>query len=1061
MRRSKYIHVSKKSHKKNSVLSALTGLLLISLPLSAFASAAPSQEAATVHNAQSQTITLTGKVLDDMNEPLIGARVSVVGNPKIGAATDLDGNFKISGVRIGDKIEVAYVGLKTQIIEVKSSAPITVQLLPDDEMLEEVVVTAFGTGQKKASVVGSIQTVRPTELKVPANNLSASFAGRLAGVISVQRSGAPGADGSSFWIRGISSVNASDPLIILDGVQVSAGDLNALDPEVIDGFSILKDATATALYGTRGANGVVIVSTKTGANLEKPIINVRLEGYFNTPTKVPQFVDGADYMRLFNEAIGNLSTGDFPYSVEKIRGTEQGLDPYVFPNVLWYDELFKQVAFNQKANMNIRGGGKRMNYFMSVTVDHQTGMLKPVSKNYYDYNNALDYWRYAFQNNVELNLSETSKIALRLNAQIGNSRGPRNSIGNIFSNVINSNPVDFPIRFPEDEVTSYIKWGSKKVGPAMINNPMANAVQGYSDSFSSTVIANLEFNQDLGFVTEGLRLSALVSFKNWSQTVANRFRDHNFFEMKSYAQNNEGLYELELNRLEDERSTNMKSEGGTYGDRRIYFHTMLHWDRRFGNHEVGAMLNYNQEETANNVATDNILDNLPRRKQGIAGRLTYSYDNRYIFEANFGYNGSENFAKGHRFGFFPSVALGYNVSEEQFWEPIKRIFPIFKIRGSYGLVGNDAIGGQRFVYMSDIELTGGQGYGTGLSQNYWNYGPKYKRFENLGITWEVGRKSNIGFDLQIMKPLRLNVDFFHEYRTNVFQQRGAVPTYMGTAETAIYGNLAETSNRGVDLSLEYNQQVNKDLFVNVRGTFTYAKNRIEKWDEPAFLEYPALSSVGKSMNTYTALVAERLFIDEADVANSPSQDAFSPYVSGGDIKYVDQPDADGIYNGKIDDNDRVNMGYPTVPQIIYGFGTNIMYKKFDFGIFFQGAGQTSMMIGGFHPFGTQYNRNVLQFIADDHWSPDNQNIYAMYPRLTKMDMPNNTQNSSYWLRDASFLKLKNIEFGYNLKNTRIYLSGMNLLTFSKFKLWDPEMGGGNGLAYPTQRTFNLGLQMNF
>lgn len=1061
MRRNKYSQVGNESLKRNFFVAALTGLIFVSLPLKAFAAEAPSRGVVTEQDVQSQTITLQGKVVDELNEPVIGARVSVVGDPTKGAATDLDGNFKISGVRIGDKVEVVYVGMKKQVIEVKSSAPINVQLLPDQEMLDEVVVTAFGTGQKKASIVGSVQTVRPRELKVPANNLSASFAGRLAGVISVQRSGAPGADGSNFWIRGISSVNASDPLIILDGVQVSAGDLNALDPEVIDGFSILKDATATALYGTRGANGVVIVSTKTGANMEKPIINVRLEAYFNTATKLPQFVDGPEYMRLFNEAIANHSTGDLPYTLEKIRGTEKGLDPYVFPNVMWYDELFKQMSFNQKANMNIRGGGRRMNYFMSVTVDHQTGMLKPVSKNYYDYNNALQYWRYAFQNNVELNISETAKVALRLNAQIGNSRSPRNSIGSIFDNVINSNPVDFPIRFPEDENYPYILWGGKKIGPARIGNPMANAVQGYSDNFNSTVIANLEYNQDLAFVTEGLRFTALASFKNWSETIANRFRDHNFFTLKNYTLNDQGLYDFELARLEEENNTNMKSEGGTYGDRRIYFHAMLFWDRKFGGHELGAMLNYNQEETANNVASDNILNNLPRRKQGIAGRLTYSYDNRYIFEANFGYNGSENFAKGRRFGFFPSVALGYNVSEEKYWEPIKHIFPIFKLRGSYGLVGNDAIRAQRFVYMSDIVLSGDTGYGTGLNQNYWNYGPKYNRFENLGITWEVGRKTNIGFDLQILKPFRLNVDFFHEYRTNVFQERGAVPTYMGTAGTAIFGNLAEISNRGVDLSLEYNQQVNKDLMVNVRGTFTYAKNRIEKWDEPAFLEYPALSNVGKSLNTYTALVAERLFIDEADVANSPSQDAFSPYVSGGDIKYVDQPNADGVYNGKIDNNDRVGMGYPTVPQIIYGFGTNITYKMMDFGIFFQGAAQTSMMIGGFHPFGTQYNRNVLQFIADDHWSPDNQNIYAKYPRLTKIDMPNNTQNSSYWLRDGSFLKLKNVEFGYNFKNARIYVSGMNLLTFSKFKLWDPEMGGGNGLSYPTQRTFNVGLQMNF
>ena len=1036
--------------------------LLITPTLSAAPDAVPTELPVVRTEVQSNTFVLTGTVVDEQGEPLIGARVSLVENTSKGTMTDIDGAFRLPGVQLGQTVEVAFVGYKTQRIKLQSKDALHIALDPDNELLDEVVVTAFGTGQKKASIVGSVQTVRPGELKVPATNLSTSFAGRLAGVISVQRSGAPGADGADFWIRGISSVNQSSPLIILDGVQVSAGDLNALDPEVIEGFSILKDATATALYGSRGANGVVIVTTKTGANLDKPVINVRLEGYMNTPTSVPQFVDGVSYMHLYNEALGNLSTGNLPYPIDKIRGTEQGLDPYAFPNVMWYDELFRKAAFNQKANLNVRGGSKKLNYFMSVTADHQTGMLKPVSKDFYDYNNELQYMRYAFQNNVELNLSETTKVALRLNAQIGSSRGPRESIGNIFSSVINSNPVDFPIRFPADEITPYIKWGTIKVGPAQIDNPVAKAVYGYNDNFNSTVIVNFEVNQDLKMITEGLRLTALASFKNWSQTVSGRYRDHNFFELNNYERQEDGTYVVTPKLVGAENNTDMKSAGSTNGDRTIYFHTMLLWDRTFGDHAVGAMLNYNQEEYSTNVANDNILNNLPRRKQGIAGRITYAYANRYILEANFGYNGSENFAKGHRFGFFPSVALGYNISEESFWEPIKDYIPLLKLRGSYGLVGNDRIGGDRFVYMEDINLShGSRGYTTGINQDYTLNGPKYNRFGNPGITWEVGEKLNVGFDLQILKPLRLNVDFFREYRRNVFQQRGAVPSYMGTAGTKIYGNLAEISNKGLDLSLEYNQQINKDFFINLRGTFTYAKNNIEKWDEPAFMEYPELSGVGHSLNTHLALEAERLFVDKAEVLNSPEQQWMPRDISGGDIKYKDQPNAKGEYDGKIDNNDRVHMGYPKVPQIIYGFGTNMRYRSVDFGIFFQGAAQTSLMLGGFHPFGTQYNRNVLQFIADDHWSPDNQNVYAKYPRLTKMDMTNNTQASSYWLRDGSFLKLKNIELGYNFKNARLYLSGMNVLTFSKFKLWDPERGGGNGLSYPTQRTFNVGLQMTF
>lgn len=1010
---------------------------------------------------QSNTITVKGVVVDAQDEPIIGATVQVRGVSGKGAATDLDGRFSISGVSIGSVLEVSFVGMLTQEVRVENASPLRIVLREDSEVLEEVVVTAFGTGQKKASMVGSVQTIRPDELKVPTANLSASFAGRLAGVIAVQRSGQPGADGANFWIRGISSVNATNPLIILDGVAVSAGDLNAIDPEVIEGFSILKDATATALYGSRGANGVVIVTTKSGENLSRPIINVRVEGNVSSPTKMPEFVDGVEYMELFNEAIANHSTGDAPYSREKIDGTRLGLAPHIFPNVMWYDELFKDSAFNQKANFNIRGGGQKLHYFMSVTADHQTGMLKPIAKKYNSFDNSLQYFRYAFQNNIDVKFTDTSKISLKLNAQISTNKGPSTSIADLFSQVINSNPVDFPIQFPDDEAYPYPLWGSSKPGPALIPNPYANAVAGYWENFSSTVIANLQFDQDLSMITEGLRFTAQASFKNWSSTSSTRARNNNYFNLRSYTLDPAtGVYDYETNRLNDEQNTTLGTRGNNGGDRRLYMHAMLLWDREFGDHSVGAMFNYNQEETAQNIQGTNLLHNLPRRKQGIAGRFTYSFMNRYIAEANFGYNGSENFAAGKRFGFFPSAALGYIVSEEKFWEPIKPYVQLFKLRGSYGLVGNDAIGGDRFVYLEDIELTNGSGYTTGQGQNYSLNGPKYKRFKNEEITWEVGRKLNVGLDIQFLKDFRLNVDYFREYRTNVFQQRGAVPTYMGTADTKIYGNLAEISNWGIDGSIEYNKQFNKDLWISSRGTFTFARNRVEKWDEPLFMEYPQLLQVGRSLNTHVGYIAERLFIDDADVAAHPEQD-FREKPRGGDIKYKDLPNKDGEYNGKIDSNDRMPIGYPTIPEIVYGFGVNAGYKGFDLGVFFQGVANTSMMLSGFHPFGTQYNRNALKFIAEDRWTPTNQNIYARYPRLTKIDHQNNTVGSTYWLRDGAFLKLKNAEIGYTYKNMRFYVSGQNLLTFSKFKLWDPEMGGGNGLKYPTQRTFNVGIQVTF
>lgn len=1013
----------------------------------------------TLLSVVAQEKAITGIVYGEAGEAIVGATVRLKTDANVATITDVNGRFSLH-VRPGAKLVFSYIGYGTA--EFPAFDGMKVNLKPTSTELTEHVVTAFGTGQKRVSMVGSVQTVRPKELKIPTPNLSAAFAGRIAGMIAVQRSGAPRADDADFWIRGMSTTGpATKPLIILDGVQIEPGDLNALDPEVIAEFSVLKDATATALYGSRGANGVIIITTKTGDSQAKPSINVRVEGYISTPTKVPEFVDGPRFMELFNEAIANMPTGATPYSKEKIENTKQGLDPYVFPNVKWYDELFKTSTFNQKMNLNISGGVKKLTYFMSVTADHQTGMLRNVSRRYYGYNNQIDYWRYAFQNNIRLQLTQTTGLALRLNTQIGNSRGPVNNIGAIFDSVINSNPVDFPINYPTSDQHNFVRWGSKSMGWVNAANPVAQAVNGYTDNFNSTVIATLQLDQDLSMLLSGLSFTALASFKNWSYTDTQRQREHNFFELKNYEQKPDGSFDFNIQQLGREQDTSLQSNGWSQGNRSVYFHAMLLWNKTIGRHDMSAMFNYNQEEIARNVADRNLLSNLPYRKQGLAGRVTYAYANKYLMEANFGYNGSENFAKGNRFGFFPSIAVGYNISEEAFWAPLKHVIPFLKFRASYGLVGNDRIGGARFAYMSNISMTGGPGYTTGLNQDYAKSGPKYIQFENKNITWEVGEKLNLGLDLRVLKGLRLSADFFREYRKNVFQRRGVIPGYMGTLNTKLYGNLAEVSNKGFDMSLDYNEQVSPDLYVALRGTFTYAESRIEKWDEPAYQEYPQLSYVGASLSPIYGYEAERLFKDADDVKNSPSQQALAPNVSAGDIKYKDQPNAEGKCDGVINANDQVPLGYPMVPQIVYGFGGNMKYKHIDFGLFFQGVAQTSMMLNNFHPFGSYANRNVLKFIADDHWSADNQDPHAAYPRLTKDDMWNNTQNSSYWLRDASFLKLKNIELGYSFKRARLYVSAINVYTFSKFKLWDPEMGGGNGLSYPTQRTFNVGLQMNF
>ena len=1003
---------------------------------------------------------LQGLVKDEQGNPIIGASIQLK-NTGTGVITDLDGLFQIQVTDKNSVIVISYIGYVTQEISVGDRSSITVQLKEDTKSLEEVVVTAFGATQKKETMVGSIQQVRPAELKVPSSSLSTSFAGRMAGVIAIQRSGQPGADGADFWIRGKSTFgDATGVLIVLDGVEISSSDLNALDPEVIESFSILKDATATAMYGTRGANGVMIVTTKSGQDLLKPIINFRLETSMSQLTSVPEMVGGVDYMKLYNEALTTRGITTGLYDDTKIRATEQGLNPLVYPNVDWYNEMFNKNAFAQRFNFNIRGGKKAVTYFMSASVKHDAGNLKSLSKDYFSYNNNINVMRYDFVNNLSIKATNTTKISLGLNVSLRDWKGPSAGVDGIFSMSREASPVDFPIVYPaRNDKEIYTLWGGMSGGIYNngYRNPVAEYVVGYKKQFASTVNANIRLDQDLKMVTKGLKLHVLASFKNWSKTETTRKAGYNQFEIDQY---NEATGEYTLSRVGNEQKTALNTEGAATGDRRIFIQAYLDYKRKFGVHDVNAMLLYNQDQLDNNKP-DNLLSSLPRRKQGIAARLSYAYDDRYLAEVNFGYNGSENFAKNNRFGFFPSIALGYNISQEKFWEPISNVLSHFKLRGSYGLVGNDGIN-ERYAYLEDIVLSSDKWkYTTGVNQNVNLQGPVWNRYYNPNLTWEVGKKLNVGFDMQLFHQVNLNFDVFKEIRSKIYMQKvNTLPDFIGTGETKIYENSGKMKNVGFDIALDYNKQITKDFFLSFKGTLTYAHNTILERDEPPFQLYPNLSSVGYSRGQHLVYVADGLFRDQADV-DSHAEQTLGYIPQPGDIKYVDQPDANGNCDGIINTNDRVYMGYPEDPEIVYGFGPSMKYKNWDFSFFFQGAARTSILMSGFHPFGKNATRGVMKFIADDYWSESNPNPNAAYPRLTRDTNANNTVNSSYWLRNGAFLKLKNAEIGYTFKMFRAYLNGSNLLTFSPFEHWDPEMGGGSGMKYPTQRVFNIGIQFTF
>lgn len=623
---------------------------------------------------------------------------------------------------------------------------------------------------------------------------------------------------------------------------------------------------------------------------------------------------------------------------------------------------------------------------------------------------------------------------------------------------MSTNPVDTPIMYPTTDDDPNIRWGVPATATASsYGNPLAYMVNGYDDVFQSKITASLDFEQKLDFLTKGLKFKAMASFKNNNNSTQTRTAQWNKWVMENWWLNDDATYGYDLKRFGDEEATNLTTSSKNDGDRRIYLQAMLEYQRTFGKHDLSGLLIYNQDEYMNNDPGTDILEALPRRKQGAAFRVSYAYNSRYLAEINMGYNGSENFAEGNRFGLFPSVAVGYNISEEKFFEPLKNVVSRLKFRGSWGLVGNGSIGGQRFAYMSDVNLKGSDGFTTGINMDKTLKGPKYVRFSNNDLKWEIGTKYNFGLDMTLFNKFNLTFDVFREDRNDIFQERQTIPTYFGVSSTKVYGNYASVRNQGVDASIDFGQKFSKDFDMTFKATFTYAHNEITEYDES--VSRYSLSKKGYSTSQLWGYVADHLFADQAEIDHHPNQ-MLGGSVGPGDIKYLNMPDDNGKYDEIIDKLDQMPIGNPTTPEIVYGFGPSFHWKKLDFSFFFQGVTKTSFMMKDLQPFGTgSNNKNVQTFIAEDRWRPDNQNILAEYPRLTIESSPNNSEASTYWLRDGAFLKLKNAEIGYTFKSMRLYLRGSNLLTFSKFKLWDPEQGGGNGLKYPTQRVFNIGFQM--
>ena len=1003
--------------------------------------------------SQSKNIEIKGVVISSAdNQPVIGASVKVQ-DMAIGVVTDIDGNYVLNVSENATAIEFKYLGLQTQIIPFKKNnldVFKVIMMYEDAQQLDDVVVVGFGK-QKKESVIGAIQTVKSSELSVPSSSLTSAFAGKIAGVIAVQRSGEPGADGANFWIRGVSTfAGPTSPLIVLDGVEVSSSELNALAPESIESFSVLKDATATALYGAKGANGVMIITTKSGKDMDKPKINVRVENYFSQPTKIPKLADGVTYMKMYNEGELNRNPdrGEPYFSEDKINGTMENRNPYVYPNVDWYKQLFGDLSSNQSVNLNVMGGSRRVDYFINASIFNERGLLKDYSQNQFDDNN-IRQTRYSFQSNINAQLTKTTKVGLRLTTQIKNYSGPNVSTATLFTKAMQVNPVYFPAFFPNlgDGDVKHIMFGHKK--QYGIENPLALYLSEKKDNFETNVLSTFTIEQKLDFLTKGLSAKGLISFQNWSSSSSVLGYTPFTYEVESYEQMGDGSYNYTLSEVQPGTEAVVVKNNSNGGNRTYNLQLSLDYNRVFNDvHSVSAMLLYHQREYKS--PSSNFYDTLPLREQGLAGRATYNYDNRYFAEFNFGYNGSDNFMKDNRMGFFPSMAVGYMISNERFFETLKDKISLLKVRASYGLVGN-SFTSPRFPYITEVNL-GGRGYTFGEDWNNTQYGATIVKYGAENAKWETGEKVNIGLEFGLFDKLTLITDFFYEMRKDIFMQRRTMPTTVGIGEAQPYINMGKVKNKGVDLSLEYNHAFRPDILLSVRGNFTYAANELVEKDEPRQL-FPYQSEIGLPLNMPYGLIAEGLFKDEADIENSPKQTYVQ--VKPGDIKYKDM-NGDNV----IDDFDMTYLGNPEVPQIVYGFGASLNYKKVDISLFFQGVAKTSIVMSSIHPFG-EYQFNVYDFIAKDYWSETNPNPNAAYPRLSDASNTNNSARSDFWIRNGAFLRLKNAEIGFTHKFLRVYVSGTNLLTFSKFKYWDPEVGSGSGLSYPTLRVVNVGLQLNF
>ncbi len=1017
------------------------------------------------------TLEIKGVVYDEFDETVPSATVFLKDRPGIGTTTDTNGQFSIKA-SVGDVLQISYIGYNIyEHLVTKSEKNLVVKLKVKSSDLTEVVVTGMGASQRKISIVGAVTNVDVDQLKAPATSINNMLGGRVAGIISQQTSGEPGKNTSEFWVRGIGTFGASSSaLVLIDGLE---GNLSNIDPSDIESFSILKDASATAVYGVRGANGVILVTTKRGT-VDKLNITARANFTVSRLTRMPNYLPAYEYAQLANEA--KVVRGDLPlYDDMAMYAIKHNLDPDIYPNVDWRKETLNNTSFQQTYYISARGGGSLAKYFLSLGMSDESAAYK-IDKNS-KYNNGLGYNTYNYRANIDMNLTSTTSLYFGVDGWFSNKTEPGNSDSNATDAIWDAQalltPLTIPTKYSTGQLPAY-GTGNAYSPYVMINHT------GKKETENSNNQITLALSQDLSFITDGLKARAQGAYTRNTEYWERR---HVLPEMY-YATGRYTNGQLQLVKKQEEVKAQFSNYQNQYT--KYHFEANLNYEKLFGEkHRTSALIYYYMSSEKNlydiGAADDNFktMASIPKRYQGISSRLTYGFEDTYMVDLNFGYTGSENFQPGRQFGFFPSIALGWIPTNYSLIKDNLKWLNFLKIRGSYGLVGNDRISNKRFPYLTIMNSGANIGWNSSSWGNIVGGGITEFIVGADNLKWEKSKKMDIGIEGKLFNnKIDFVIDYFVDRRDGIFQQRSQIPDFVGLVNLP-YGNVGKMKSWGSDGNISFTQKLNENMSFVIRGNYTLSKNNISNWEQVE-QKYQYQNYSGWPYQIQRGYIALGLFRDQDDINNSPIQ-TFGNYEPG-DIKYKD---VNG--DGRIDSDDEVPLAYDNYPRLMYGFGGEFRYKNLTFGFLFKGIGKkdffyTSESDGfGYYPFLYGETGNVLSIVADqkNRWTPasysgdpSTENPNARFPRLSYGGSANNTKKSTFWKANGQYIRLQEISINYNLKlkelskigvsSIDLQLVGQDLYVWDKIGgLWDPEQTTKNGRAYPIPARYSFQMYINF